>query len=72
MLDKAIRHGKEHRKPYYGAGKYDKTCRPHGGCPWCERNRTFFDSKRRVAAALDALEIDEEDVQIMTNAWKNF
>lgn len=38
-LDKAIEHGKEHRKPYYRAGKYDPTCRPHGGCPWCKRNR---------------------------------
>lgn len=38
-LDKAIAHGHEHRKPYYGAGKYDLTCRPHGGCPYCFANR---------------------------------
>jgi len=38
-LDKAIEHGKEHRKPYYKSGRYDKTCRPHGGCPWCYHNR---------------------------------
>ena len=38
-LEKAIEHGKEHRKPYYGAKACDKSCRPHGGCPWCLNNR---------------------------------
>ena len=51
MLDKAIEHGKEHRKPYYHSGRVDLTCRPHGGCPWCERNR------------LKNKELQNEDVQ---------
>lgn len=38
-LDKAIKSGKEHRKPYRGAKAVDGTCRNHGGCPWCEENR---------------------------------
>lgn len=38
-LDKAIEHGKEHRKPYRGSKAIDPTCRNHGGCPWCEENR---------------------------------
>ena len=38
-LRKAIEHGKEHRKPYYGSKDFDRTCRNHGGCPWCEENR---------------------------------
>lgn len=38
-LDKAIKHGKEKRKPYYKSGKNDETCRPHGTCPWCKNNR---------------------------------
>lgn len=38
-LEKAIIHGKEWRKPYYNSGRFDRTCRPHGGCPWCECNR---------------------------------
>lgn len=38
-LEKAIQHGKEHRKPYRGAKSVDSTCRNHGGCPWCEGNR---------------------------------
>jgi hypothetical protein len=39
MLNKAIEHGKEKRKPYYRSQRFDKSCRPHGGCPWCESNR---------------------------------
>lgn len=38
-LDKAIKSGKEHRKPYTGSKVIDYTCRNHGGCPWCEENR---------------------------------
>lgn len=40
-LDKAIKSGKEHRKQYYGCKSFDKTCRNHGGCPWCEENRQY-------------------------------
>lgn len=36
-LDKAIKYGKEHRKPYRGAKALDPQCRNHGGCPWCAR-----------------------------------
>ncbi len=35
-LDKAIRHGKEHRKPFTGTSKrFDRSCRNHGSCPFC-------------------------------------
>lgn len=40
-LDKAIEHGKEKRKEYIGSKAIDKSCRNHGSCPWCERNRKF-------------------------------
>ena len=38
-LDKAIKSGKEHRKPYRGSKRIDVTCRNHGSCPWCKENR---------------------------------
>lgn len=38
-LDKAIQHGKEHRKPYTGGKTIDRTCRNHGSCDWCKSNR---------------------------------
>jgi hypothetical protein len=47
MLDKAILHGKEHRKPYYGSKSYSCSCRNHGGCPWCEGNR-LYNTKRKL------------------------
>lgn len=38
-LDKGIEHGKEWRRPYYGSSAFDRSCRPHGNCPWCYGNR---------------------------------
>ena len=38
-LDKSIEHGKEHRKPYRGSKAIDCTCRNHGTCDWCRKNR---------------------------------
>lgn len=40
-LDRAIKSGKEHRKPYRGSKRADRSCRNHGGCSYCERNRTL-------------------------------
>jgi len=48
-FDKAIEHGKEKRKAYRGSKAIDKTCRNHGGCPWCEENRKHkFRYKRAI------------------------
>ena len=53
-LDKAILHGKEHRKAYHGSKSIDRTCRNHGGCEWCAENRKHkFRDKRPM---------DEEDL----------
>ena len=41
-LDKAIEHGKEHRKPYTGAKAIDCTCRNHGSCDWCGVKKTDY------------------------------
>ena len=38
-LAKAIASGKEKRKPYRGSKRFDHTCRNHGSCPYCARNR---------------------------------
>lgn len=54
-LNKAIKHGKEHRKKYYGSGRFDKTCRPHGGCPYCERGR-LHKHKRKDFSDEDKIE----------------
>lgn len=49
-LDKAIKSGKEKRKPYRKAKSYDSSCRNHGGCPWCENNRRFQEMKEQQSA----------------------
>ena len=48
MLDKAIEHKKEKRKPYRGSKAIDHTCRNHGSCSYCESNRTIADKKARM------------------------
>ena len=45
-LDKAIKSGKEHRKPYYKSERFDATCRPHGNCPYCKSNRLHKHRKK--------------------------
>ena len=49
-LDKGIKSGKEKRKPYRKAKSFDSSCRNHGGCPWCESNRTFQEQKEQQSA----------------------
>ena len=50
-LEKAIQHGKEKRKNYRGSEAFDHSCRPHGGCPYCENNRKFSDKKARLKSS---------------------
>lgn len=46
-LDKAVKYGKEHRKPYRGSKAVDRTCCNHGTCKYCE-NRRLFASRKRI------------------------
>jgi len=45
-LDKAIKSGKEKRKPYKGAKAGDPSCRNHKRCPYCRKNRAYRIAKR--------------------------
>jgi hypothetical protein len=45
-LEKAIQHGKEHRKPYYHSKRFDRTCRNHGSCPYCAWGRQHKHKRR--------------------------
>lgn len=47
-LDKAIKYGKEKRKPYTKAQAVDQQCRNHGGCSYCLNNRMHKNKKRQV------------------------
>lgn len=59
-LDKAIEHGKEKRKPYTGAQAIDRTCRNHGTCEYCERNR-LYQRLKIEEASVQALEEFENE-----------
>ena len=58
-LDKAIIHGKEHRKQYKGVKAYDSQCCNHGSCDRCKGGR-LYQYNRSLAAAVQKLnEYDE-------------
>lgn len=58
-LNKAIEHGKEHRKPYKGAKAVCRSCRNHGGCPWCLGNRTNRDKNKDKVAKKEIKDFDK-------------
>ena len=46
-FNKAIEHGKEHRKQYYKYCKLvDPSCRNHGSCIYCQGNPQYNTRKR--------------------------
>lgn len=49
-LDKAISHGKEHRKQYRGAKYYSSYCRNHGSCDRCKFDRLYKFMKNEQSA----------------------
>ena len=53
-LDKSIKHGKEHRKPYSKAKAVDKSCRNHGDCLYCQGNR-LYQARKELDRAEDKL-----------------
>ncbi len=53
-LDKAIEHGKEHRKPYRDNKAVDRGCRNHGSCKWCQEARMHKYKKQM-------LKVEEDD-----------
>lgn len=58
-LDKAIEHGKEHRRKYHGAKAVDSTCRNHGSCEWCLANRQY--ASRKKAESMKEMEREWND-----------
>ena len=62
-LDKAIEHGKEHRKEYRGGKAIDYTCRNHGGCLWCEGNRKHKYLKKMQETISEMMEEELEEEQ---------
>lgn len=68
-LDKAIAHGKEHRRAYTGSRAFDPACRS-GDCPWCRGNYTIRSIRAR-AKALDELRHDYRDEPVRVRNARN-
>lgn len=58
-LDKAIEHGKEHRKQYRGSKAVDKTCRNHGSDDWEKDNRLYRANRLEEKAKQDSEYVEE-------------
>lgn len=64
-MNKAIEHGKEHRKPWRGSNRsknFDKTCRNHCSCDYCKFNRLHTFMKNRAAADDKLREWEEQSM----------
>ncbi len=57
-LDKSIKSGKEHRKPYRGSKAFDPHCRD-ARCPYCYNNK--FHNLNKKVLSMDELETDYKD-----------
>ncbi len=49
------------RKPYTKSKAVDKSCRCHGGCPYCLNNRMRKHKVRTQAADLQLRDIQQDD-----------
>lgn len=49
-FDKHYPNRKDRRKPYRKAARFDRSCRNHGGCPYCENNRLHNNKRRGIIA----------------------
>lgn len=52
-LDKAIKYGKEKRKPYRGVKAIACGCRNHGSCEYCKENRLHKFKKSALRGLTD-------------------
>lgn len=52
-LEKAIKSGKEHRRPYRNAKAVSLRCRNHGSCEYCKRNRLYQRTKEEQKSEYD-------------------
>lgn len=57
-FDKAIKYNKEHRKEYNDSRAFDRTCRCHGSCSYCERNRRYREFRLKEKTKYDIKEYE--------------
>lgn len=55
-LDKGIKHGKEHRRPFKKSKGFSTHCRNGNMCYWCLRNRMYS-----IRKAIEKSKVKDED-----------
>lgn len=72
-FDKHYPNRKDHRRPYRGAASFDGSCRPHGGCPYCETRRRIrslrLAQRERDELRHDAAEVSLEEMLTGRYRW---
>jgi len=68
MLDKYLdsrtwERKKEKRKHYRKSKAWDRTCRNHGSCEYCEQNRLFKNKREESKYPLDQELITQDDIK---------
>ena len=58
-FDNLYENRKDKRRNYYNSKAIDRSCRNHGDCSWCERNRL----KKRI--------LQEQDADEQIKEWKD-
>ena len=61
---------KDWRQPYRRAARVYASCRPNGGCPWCERSRQHNWRKKLLRAADELKAYRREDSRLLEEQWK--
>ncbi len=56
-FDKVYPNRKDRREQYRGSKRFDRACRCHGGCKYCERNRLYRANRVNLASLRD---LDED------------
>jgi hypothetical protein len=56
-FDKNYPNRKDQRKPYRKSKAFDRTCRNHGSCPYCELGRLHTHKRREP---IDGATMDEQ------------
>jgi hypothetical protein len=49
-FDRAYPNRKDQRAPHHGSKAFDRTCRNHGSCPYCQRGRLHQYTKAKERA----------------------
>ena len=66
-FDKAIKSGKEQRKPFRGSKAVDATCRNHGSCPDCECSRKH--RRKKQEPLFEAKDLEQFNQQAWWEAF---